>query len=333
VAALPLFFGVISVFVGPYGDDALIAAAAASGRPAECAHNQRRGLSRGPSVWQLARVPNLQPYCDLVARAHAQLQASPEKAKESAAKAEAMLAGYAAPEVILGRAELLLGKPDEAAKHFARAETIDPRSLEDPATMHDMAKSLMRTGKRGEALVVYRALVPRAALLPDNGQRVAVLLEAAHVSMAEAAARPMRPAAPAAPSAAPVETRESLLAEAIAYLREARQVPNTHLTGDVILSLALTLDRADRLTQADALLIEVARTGATARPGTPEYLVEADDKLLIDALALSSTDPKAARGKLEAYLASGSGQGAWNEAAQKRMNKIALPAQRPRKKK
>lgn len=325
MAALPLVFGIISVFVGPHGDDALIAAAAASGRPAECAHNQRRGLSRGPSVWQLARVPMLQSYCDLVARAHAQLHSSPERAKESAVKADEKLPGYAAPEVILGRAELLLGKPEEAAKHFARARSIDARSLEDPATMHDMAKALMRTGKRAEALVVYRALVPRAALLPDSAQRVAVLLEAAHVSMAEAGAKP---AVPAPTNPPPVETRETLLAEAIAYLREARQLPNNHLGGDVILSLALTLDRADRATQADALLVEVARTGATARPGTPDYLVAADDKLLIDGLALASTDPKAARGKLEAYLASPSGQGTWSEAARRRMHKLAPPARK-----
>lgn len=327
----PIVFGFVAVFVAPFGDDALVAAAAASGRPVECAHNLRRGLTRGPSVWQLARVPHLQPYCDLVARAHAQLQTSPETAKKSAAKAEAKLPGHAAPEVILARAELLLGNPDEAAKHFARAQAIDVRSLEDPATMHDFAKALMRTKKRGDALVVYRALVPRAALLPDDSQRVGVLLEAAHASMAEAATLPASPgAAPPSLDTVGAPTRASLLEEAIAYLREARRLPNTELGGDVLLSLALTLDRAGRGPQADALLVEGARIGATARAGTPDYLAATDDKLLLEGLALAPTDVKAAREKFEAYVAGG---GVWAEAAQRRSSKLAAPAAKPPAKK
>lgn len=331
VVALPLLLGMVSAFVAPFGDDALIAAAAASGRPPECAPSQRRGLAHGLSVWQLARVPNLQPYCDLVARAHAQLRTSPEAAKKSALKADAKLPGRAAPEVILGRAELGLGNPEAAAKHFARALSIDPRSLEDPRAMHDLAKAQTRTNQPDAALATYRALVTRASLLPDNGQRVEVLLEAAHASMAAAATAPVSAAAPREGEA--TSTRESLLEEAIACLREARRLPATELASDVLLSLALGLDRAGRSSQADAALVEVARTAAAPRPGIPDYLVVEDDKLLLDGLALAATDAKAARQKVEAYLAGAGGQGAWAEAARRRLQKLAAPAKPPPKKK
>src|SRR5262245_41283331 len=44
---------------GPGPGTSLVAAAAASGRPRECASTLRRGLSRKPTVWELARTPEL----------------------------------------------------------------------------------------------------------------------------------------------------------------------------------------------------------------------------------------------------------------------------------
>lgn len=286
------------------GRDDLVAAAAAAGRPPECSPAPRRAVARGPSVWERARTPNLQRYCDLLARGQAQLGTSPGAARDAARLAEEALPGHAAPSVLLARASLALGELEDAARAFARARSLDPRSVEDPHTLHDLARTLARTGKRDEAMAIYRALVPRIDLLGTGDQRAYVLLEAAHLSMtaAGAAAAARGPAAttntPAAaastPAAAAADNVPAAglppdLDEAIAYLREARQRSQTQLTYDVLLSLALALDRAGDRAQADAALTDAvavappaialeAGRGRPAEPGsaaTPAHTTEA----------------------------------------------------------
>ncbi|MRG94328.1 tetratricopeptide repeat protein [Polyangium spumosum] len=290
----------------------LVAAAAASGRPRECASTVRRGLSRRPTVWELARAPELGRYCDLVGRAKALLVSDPAAAKSAAEGAEKVMPGFAAPRVLLARAHLALGKLDDAAREFELARGKDPRSVEDPPTMHDLAEVLRRTGKLDDALVVYRALVPRIDLLGSADRRVAVLLEAAHVSMAVAASR-ATPAPAEAPSA---EAKRSPLDEAAAYLREARQRPPSALSGDVLLSLVLVLDRNGERVQADAALADARASGVRLRAGGPSYLAAAEDKACLEALAAEG----AAAVKLwESYLAGPGGKTPWAAAARARL--------------
>ena len=263
------------------------------------------GLSRRPTIWQLARAPELGRYCDLVARAKSQLATDPTAAAKAAKAAEAALPGRAAPRVLLARAAFALGKIDDAAKDFEKARSIDPRSIEDPPTMHDLAEVLRKTGKLEESLAIYRALVPRIDLLGAADRRVSVLLEAAHVSMTVAGKTP-----PATPSARPS------LDEAIAYLREARQRPPTALAADVLVSLALALDRSGDRVQADAVLADARLPATTLRPGTPSYLVAAEDRVCLDALTAQPADAV----KLwEAYLAGSAGKGPWAAAARGRL--------------
>ncbi len=236
------------------------AAAAASGRPKECMSSSRRALAKGPSVWEAAREPNLARYCDLMARAQTELSSQPDAAKAAAIEAEQALPGHAAPQVVRARAELALGSLEAAAQAFEKARGIEPRSVEDPGTMHDLSRVLARTGKRDEALAVYRALVPRVDLLGTPDRRISVLIEAAHVSMAADAA-----GTATAPADVGKKSSRARLDEAAAYLREARQRPATQLTGDVLLSLALVLDRAGDREQADAALAEAQRSGDAAR--------------------------------------------------------------------
>ncbi|MDC3952486.1 tetratricopeptide repeat protein [Polyangium jinanense] len=301
----------------------LVAAAAASGRPQECASTVRRGLSRRPTVWELARAPELGRYCDLVARAKALLGSDPAAAKSAAENAEKVLPGYAAPRVLLARSALALGKIDDAAREFEAARGKDPRSVEDPPTMHDLAEVLRRTGKLEDALAVYRALVPRIDLLGSPDRRVAVLLEAAHVSMAVAASRA---ASGAAPAEAPVaEPKRAPLDEAAAYLREARQRPPSALSGDVLLSLVLVLDRNGDRVQADAALADARASGVRLRAGGPSYLAATEDKSCLEALAAEG----AAAVKLwETYLAGPGGKTPWAASARARLE-AAKKAPRP----
>ena len=186
----------------------------------------RRALARGPSIWEAARVPNLRIYCDLLARAQTELAAMPAAAKQAAEEADKLLPGRAAPAVVIARAQIALGAIDAAARSFEAARALDPRSVEDPSTMHDLARVLAKTGKRDEALVVYRALVPRVDLLGTTERRVSVLLEAAHVSMAAEAA-----GTAVLPAEVGKKAPHSKLDEAVAFLREARQRPQTQLAG------------------------------------------------------------------------------------------------------
>lgn len=326
-AAVALLALVVALPAGPRGatkdgvTGELIAAAAASGRPRECISTTRRGLAKGPTVWQRARQPNLQPYCDLVAKAHAQLSSDPESARASAKKADKTLPGRAAPKVMLGRAALALGSADDAAKLFEEARRRDPRSLEHPLTMHDFAKALVKTKQRAQALQVYRALVPRISLLSSDTRRVEVLLEAAHVSMAEQGSRPPGAVAPPAP-AAPGPAKPALFDEAIAYLREARRLPVTQLSGDVLLSLALVLDRTGRSAQADAVLAEAQRVGAKLVKDAPDYLSDPADRLALAALAAHSSNPSEARATWNEYLAGPAGTGPWADAARARLGTV-----------
>ena len=298
----------------------LSAAAAASGRPPECSSGSKRALAKGPSIWELARVPTLQKYCDLMARAHAELPTMPEAARVAAHDADEALPGHAAPSVVMARAALVVGEVAEAARAFERARAIDPRSVEDPATMHDLARVLLRTGKREEALGVYRALVPRVDLLGNAERRVSVLLEAAHVSMAAEGAGGAPPtlgdlAKPKSPKGRPG------LDEAIAYLREARQRPPTHLAGDVLLSLALALDRAGSRDEAGAVASEADRAGARVH-GPLAYLATPEDRGALEALSLEATDRVGAQKAWDAYLAGPGGKGPWGAAARARLDLV-----------
>jgi tetratricopeptide (TPR) repeat protein len=284
----------------------------------------RRALAAGPTIWEKARLPTLQRYCDLVARAHAELATNPEAARQDAALADKALSGRAAPAVILARAALALGAIDDAAREFTRARSIDARSVEDPATMHDLARVLQRTGKRADALAVYRALVPRIDLLGSTDRRVSVLLEAAHASMAAEITAPSAPAAPT-PAAAGQDAGESSrskLDEAIAYLREARQRPPTQLAGDVLLSLVLVLDRSGDRAQADAALGDAHRTGARIRSGALDYLAVPEDRHALEALALEGSDRALAIKGWETYLASAAGKGLWAGEAKARLEAL-----------
>ena len=324
----------LSASIGQGGG--LTAAAAASGRPPECgsasgsASGSRRALTRGPSIWELARVPSLQRYCDLMARAQTQLTTLPQEAKKAALEADKALPGRAPPAVVLARAALALGGADaveEAAQAFARARAIDARSVEDPSTMRDLARVLARTGKRDEALAVYRALVPRVDLLGTTALRVSVLLEAAHLSMTVEGAGGAAPSV--AELATPRVTPRPHLDEAVAYLREARQRPPTQLAGDVLLSLALVLDRVGDRDEAAATLTEAQRNGARRLREPVEYLAAPEDGAALDALAAEGGDRAPAQKAWEAYLAGPGGKGPWAAAAKARLEAIKKGGGRP----
>jgi len=290
------------------GSSSLTAAAAASGRPAEC--RQEGASPKGPSVWAIARQPELGPYCDLVARAHALLAADPAAAVKAAEEAERTLPGRAAPAVVLARAALAQGRLDDAERWFGIAAALEPRSVEDPTTMHDHARTLKRRGHGPEALAIYRKLVPRVALLANPDREVAVLLEAAHVAMASSTP----------PTAG--EATVSGLDEAATYLREARARPATQYKGDVLWSLALVVDRMGQKENADALVAEARRSGARLRAAGADYVAADGDLDALAALAAEGDEPNKALTHWDAFLAGPGGKGPWAAFATRRADAL-----------
>ena len=126
--------------------------------------------------------------------------------------------------------------------------------------MHDLARVLV---KHGQARRGARGL-PRAGAAHRSARHRPIAASpccsrrrTSRWPWRARAARSRAPAELAKPKAAP----RPRLDEAIAYLREARQRPPTQLAGDVLLSLALALDRAGAREEADAALDRGAPRG------------------------------------------------------------------------
>jgi tetratricopeptide (TPR) repeat protein len=298
----------------------LVAAAAASGRPAECLPVKTTGPGRRNGVWARARIPNLQRYCALIARAHARIDENPMSARVAATKAEELVPNRAAPQVVLARVALMQGDLLAAQKAFDLALSRNTRGVEQPVAMHDLALTQWRTGKLEEALSTYRVLVPRAALLPDRHARAQVLLEAAHVAMAVAPSKP--------------DEQSRILDESLAYLREASRDSHHALAMDVALSLVLALDRAGRRAQADAILRAQrgsATWAATASASTLSYLASKEDLLVMRGLALEQHDGAAAAKNYRLYLEGAGGTGPYAVVVKARLGGMAqTPARRRR---
>ncbi len=307
----------------------LVAAAAASGRPLECTPGRAlKASTAGPSsprqaslrgktgVWSRARTPNLERYCALIARAHARIDENPTAARIAAEQADALVPNRAAPLVVLARVALMEGDVPKAVERFHAALARDPRAVEQPVAMHDLARAELRSGKLDQALATFRVLVPRASLLPDREHRARVLLEAAHVAMASAAT--------------PSDETGRVLDEALAYLREATRDTHHRLELDVALSLVLALDRTGQRLQADAILSEQVSSPSWAGTAALDYLVTPDDAHVMRGLALEDHDPAAAAASYRAYLDTKSGQGAYGEAVKARLAALVAPTSKRR---
>jgi tetratricopeptide (TPR) repeat protein len=284
----------------------LVAAAAASGRPPECRRVDKTGAPH--TIWVSAHRPELRRYCHLLARAHARFSSAPEAAKKAAEQAAELLPRRAAPKVLQARLALAQGDPKTALARFDEARKLDPNAIEQPLAMHDHALARRQVSQWKQALAIYRVLAPRVALLPNRERRARVLLEAAHAAMATGS-----------------DSRH--VEEALAYLRAAMRDPHQPLRHEVALSLVLTLDRAGRRAQADAVL---ADQRGLSSPTHPSYLAAEADQLLLRALAAERREPAAARRHYEAYLQAAP-SGPFAATARARSQRLAAPTKARRR--
>jgi tetratricopeptide (TPR) repeat protein len=275
----------------------LTAVAQASARPRECAVTRFGEPTRlAGNVWELARQPNLDRYCSLLARGFAELSVSPQAARETALLADRTAPGHATPLVLAGRAAAAMGGFADASLAFDRARAVDSRSVEDPGAMRDWARTLAHTGRASEALSIYRALAPRLALFLGGEDRGTILLEAAELAFS------LGPAS---------------LDDALAFLGEAREIPLHALRYRVLAELALALDRHHMTEEAATLLSQIARDfGQGKLSPTEQGATELDAAM---ALATEAVDPVLAAEGWRRYLAGPSGAGPWGEHARTRL--------------
>jgi hypothetical protein len=270
-----------------------LAAAARSGvRPEECGGASRVHASR----WERAKIPGLGRYCDLLARGYASLSTAPDVSARNAEAAEAALPGLPAPLVLRARAEVRRGAVVEAWALFERARALSPKSLDAPATLHDFATCGLGSGHPAEALMAYRALVPRADLLGDRWEELSVFVEAAALA---------------------TSVSKDSLAESIGYVTEARRRGTLPGMGDAVLAaLALALDRAGRSAEAASVAREAAgpswlEAERAAEAGGKHSLLPALPPNEIDAMIAIVAEPgdrELALDRWQSYLASPAGK-------------------------
>jgi tetratricopeptide (TPR) repeat protein len=284
----------------------LTAAAQASGRPPECAAHPRP-----PNRWDAARDPEVDRYCDLLARGFGELPFAPDTARERADAADRVSPGHAAPAVLRGRAYAGLKDYAHAVTELERARAIDSRSLDDPATLRDLARALSRSGRGADALVVYRALGPRLVLFPSLEERARTFLEGAELAFA---------------------LGSSALDDAIAFLSEAKQLAVRDLQWRVASELALALDRRGRSNEAASLALDLAR-GLRKEPppvtGDDASKSLAGEQQAALALVLESIDAQRASQAWERYLNLLGDESPWREHARKRLESLKTSKRAP----
>lgn len=253
----------------------------------------------GPTVWDAAREPNLERYCDLLARGFGQLQLTPEMALETAGLADRAAPGHAAPSVLRGRAYAVQKLYSNAVTEFEKARSIDSRSLEDPLTLREWARALAATDRASDALVAYRTLGPRIALLPTPEERVRTFVEAAELAF----------------SLGPLA-----LDDAIAFLGEARQLGVRDLEWRVASELALALDRRGAKDEVLGLVAELARR--FRKEAKADASSENREAQAAAALVLEAFDARLAIEAWERYVTSARARGAWKEHAEKHVESL-----------
>jgi tetratricopeptide (TPR) repeat protein len=259
------------------------------GRPPEC-NPDGQG-----NVWERSKELSSADYCRRLAEGAALLAGSgwvtshqAEQALAAGDDAEKLAPGHAAPSALRARALVALRRPKEAQAALARARQIDPRSVEDAASLLAAARALALDGKRDEARVAYSALLPRASSLPLAG-RAPVFFEAGLASMARGPAG---------------------IDEAVARFRELLRGSQEEMQTMAVAALALSLDRqavGGTSAEATALLAErgpfrvESVVDDRVRASLAVVGAQAEEQALLAVLE-DPAHPDRARARWKAYL-------------------------------
>lgn len=278
-----------------------------AGRPAECGF----GEGARPNVWERVKQPELGKYCDLLASGASKLAGAGTQAREVLAiadEADKRLPGHTAPMVLRGRAYVKLVQYTDAYGAFGGALAKDPSACDDPIALYAYARAASRTGHDAEARTAFRALLPRASVLPSL-DRGAAYVEAGMLTMAGGA---------------------TSIDDAVAIFRQARREAQDSLGNAAWLGLALALDRAGLKDESRAVLAErsVDPRAGLGDSRVREVLAPVPKELdALAALGLEATDAAAAQASWHKYVEASAG-GPWVEHAKAREAALGAPSKK-----
>lgn len=273
-------------------------------RPAICSGLVSRRGQR-VTVWDRARRPRLQRYCDALARGYSQLVRAPKLTLQEVGVADEARPNQPATRLLEARAKLALGDAAGALQLFRVIARKHASVVQSPEALHDHALAALQAGEPAEALAQYRALVSRASLLGSDRRRQHVFLEAAGLAL---------------------EQGPEGVDEALGYLAEARRqqsLPGYRAYVDGL--LALTLDRRGRGDEARgvrdagagvAILRRRLEREATARRPHSEPELRAATLHAVVAFALQKRDAGSSKAHWSKFLAAAP-QSPWRAHAQK----------------
>lgn len=295
-------------------------------RPPVC----REHRDAAGTLWPRSASGKHRSACDLLARAQARLEGTPDQAFELAERAQKGLPGQAAPLVVQARVMVRKGDWARADRLFARALAAKDPPFGDAGALRELALTTAIAGRRAEAIALYRKLIPRTDHRREPTFRRVVVLEAAGLLGASG----------------PEGARE-----AEAYLSEARRGERAPGLDDLTSALlALSLDRRGDVeaaravarelsgswglerfaSQADHQRLERVTLDGAQAPAVPVAPVfRARSPLLLDgelhaalSVVAAERDPRAMRVPLEAYLDGPGAKGPWAAWARE---KLAAP--------
>lgn len=242
------------------------AAAASSPRPSACRIDGEH--SAQAKLWSDLRPAAVERRCSALSRGFTRLEVAPGDALAAAREVLKSAPEDRVALLLEGRALLRLGQNAEAWQRLSRF--VAAGALEDAPSLYDVARAAVEAGELERAHAAYRALLPRALLLPSGDARRVAYMEAASVAMARG---------------------PQGLEEAQSYLEEARRVP---LPGDrdLLVGLgALLLERAGHAERARGMVREAPG------PWDLERLLSPRERARLDAADGVEPKPdKAAKG-------------------------------------
>ncbi len=266
---------------------------------------QARG-AHATKVWERAKDPGREAYCEALGLASARLVRSPAGASDALAYAEAadrLMPRRGAPMVLKARALLDLGDDEGALRALAEAQSRDEHGLGDAVALWAWARANGRTGHVREAANAYRRLVSLRRALPPEAQESVVL----------------------AASLAVLQLGPASLGESLALLRLVRDQgdPWLHIACSAVRALAR--DRADQRNEARAELAPFGalRAGDVLDARMREVLSDSGatgEAFALRAVVEELANEREAVAAWKEFLAGPGGQGPWKRHAEARVN-------------
>lgn len=131
------------------------------------------------TVWERARAPRREDYCQLLVLAQAAVWSEPERSKRALQRASSLAPHGREAALVEGLLQLSIGDPAASHATFSRALAESGEEIVAPVFRLSAARAALLSGSYSAALSQYRALVLLVDDFSGSRERARVLLEAA----------------------------------------------------------------------------------------------------------------------------------------------------------